>query len=316
MNQTSLPPAIFLYGPTAIGKTELAVRLVERLPMEIVSVDSALVYRGMDIGTAKPGHEILARAPHRLLDRLDPAEAYSAARFREEALREMEEIRRGGQTPLLVGGTMLYFRTLEHGLAEMPPANPDLRAELVREAAEHGWESLHTRLAAVDPAAAARIHPHDPQRLQRALEVWMLTGRTLSDLHRDQAVVKLPWRVLRIALLPPSREWLHARISGRFAAMLDVGFLDEVRSLRARGDLDPQLPSMRAVGYRQAWDYLEGRCSFDEMTERAVTATRGLAKRQLTWLNAWPDALRFTAGACEPAEIATCIEQFIETDCR
>lgn len=278
------PPAIFLMGPTASGKTDLALALVERLPCEIVSVDSAMVYRGLDIGTAKPGPEILAQAPHRLIDILDPAESYSAARFRADALAAMAEIGAAGRIPLLVGGTGLYFRALEQGLSPLPEADPALRARLEQEAAEHGWAALHARLARIDPVSAARIHPNDPQRLQRALEVHALTGRPLSELWAGQKDQTLPWRPVKLALLPGERDLLRARIARRFQAMLLAGFLDEVAALRARGDLSPANPSMRCVGYRQAWEYLAGAVDRATMVERAIIATGQYAKRQLTWL--------------------------------
>jgi tRNA dimethylallyltransferase len=279
-----LPAAVFLMGPTASGKTDLAVELVRRLPLEIVSVDSALVYRGMDIGTAKPGPEVLAEAPHRLIDFLDPSEAYSAARFRDDALREMDDIRAAGRVPLLVGGTMLYFRALEHGLSELPAADEELRARLEQEAAERGWEALHARLAEVDPDAAARIHPNDPQRIQRALEVYELTGQSLTSLCAEAVPEPFPYRAIKLAVAPPDRAELHRRIALRFRLMLERGFVAEVEALRARGDLRPDLPSMRAVGYRQVWNFLEGQCSYEEMVERGIIATRQLAKRQFTWL--------------------------------
>jgi len=279
-----LPPAVFLMGPTAGGKTDLAVALVRRLPMEIVSVDSALVYRGMDIGTAKPGSEVLAEAPHRLIDFLDPGEAYSAARFRDDALREMDDIRAAGRVPLLVGGTMLYFRALEHGLSELPAADEELRARLEQEAAERGWEAMHARLAEVDPQAAARIHPNDPQRIQRALEVYELTGRSLTMLCAEAVPEPFPYRAIKLAVAPPDRAELHRRIALRFRTMLEHGFIEEVEALRARGDLNPDLPAMRAVGYRQVWNFLAGQYSYEEMVERGIIATRQLAKRQFTWL--------------------------------
>ncbi|MGD8643399.1 MAG: tRNA (adenosine(37)-N6)-dimethylallyltransferase MiaA, partial [Chromatiales bacterium] len=288
MTEPGQPPAILLMGPTASGKTELAVEIVRRFPCEIISVDSAMVYRGMDVGTAKPGPDVLELAPHRLIDILDPAESYSAARFREDARREMAEIRRAGRVPLLVGGTMLYFRALEFGLAELPSADPDLRARIDERARREGWAVLHAELARVDPEAAARIHPNDPQRLQRALEVYELTGRPLSDWLHEEPSDQLGFRVERLALLPTDRARLAACIEARFITMLDRGFIDEVRGLRERGDLDPAMPSMRAVGYRQAWEHLDGRYGRDEMIERAIIATRQLAKRQLTWLRRYP----------------------------
>lgn len=284
MHLSELPPsAIFLMGPTASGKTDLAVALVERLPLEIVSVDSALVYREMDIGTAKPDTETLRRAPHRLIDFLDPAESYSAARFREDALREMAAIHRAGRIPLLTGGTMLYFRTLEEGIAPLPEADPELRRRLDQEAEHLGWEALHRRLAAVDPVSAGRIHPNDPQRLQRALEVYELTGRPMSELWREARAGALPFQPIKLAVAP-SRELLRERIAVRFRQMLAQGLVEEVERLFRRGDLTADHPSMRCVGYRQVWRYLAGEWTYEAMVERAITATRQLAKRQFTWL--------------------------------
>ncbi len=283
------PLAICLMGPTASGKTALALALADRLDCGLVSVDSAQVYRGMDIGTAKPEPAVLARYPHRLIDIRDPAEPYSAAEFRRDALTAIGEILAAGRTPLLVGGTMLYFRALIHGLAEMPGADPAIRAGIAALAAREGWEAVHRRLAAVDPASAARIDPGNRQRVQRALEVYLASGRPMSSLHAAQSpAADLPCRLLQLALIPADRAALHRRIAARFHAMLAAGFLDEVRALKARGDLHPDLPSIRSVGYRQAWDYLDGRVSRQEMSERAIAATRQLAKRQLTWLRSWP----------------------------
>jgi tRNA dimethylallyltransferase len=293
----SRPVAVFLMGPTASGKTGMAVELVERLGLAIVSVDSAMVYRGMDVGTAKPGPEVLARAPHRLIDVVDPREPYSAGRFRRDALAEMAALAAGGETPLLVGGTGLYFRALERGLAELPGADPALRERLAAEAAAVGWPALHARLARVDPGAAARIRPTDPQRIQRALEVWETTGRPLTELQREARAEALPFRVLKVILEPSEREVLHRRIARRFQAMLEAGLVEEVERLRARGDLTRDLPSMRAVGYRQVWDYLDGRLGHAAMVERGVTATRRLAKRQLTWLRAETGAHRLDSVA-------------------
>ncbi len=282
-------------GPTASGKTGLAVELVERLPCEIVSVDSAMVYRGMDIGTAKPNPEILARAPHRLIDIRDPSQPYSAACFLTDALREMEAITAVGLIPLLVGGTMLYFKALEQGLAVLPAANPQVRARLEREAARQGWAALHRHLQEVDPEAAARIHPNDPQRIQRALEVYELTGRPMSEWLAQARGSALPYRLLKIGLVFPKREELHRRIAVRFHTMLEQGFLAEVESLYRRGDLHPGLPAVRAVGYRQLWRYCTGEWGFDEAVRRGITATRQLAKRQLTWLRAQRDVHWFEA---------------------
>jgi tRNA dimethylallyltransferase len=278
-------------GPTASGKTALAIELHRRFPVDIVSVDSALVYRGMDIGTAKPDAETLREAPHALIDIRDPAESYSAAEFRADALEVMARSARAGRVPLLAGGTMLYFRALARGLAELPSASPELRAELEAEAREHGLQSLHDRLSALDPVAARRIHPNDPQRIQRALEVIELTGRRLSELQREQQDTDLGYRVLRVVACPQPRARLHERIEQRFQLMLGQGFLREVETLRARGDLHRDLPSMRCVGYRQAWSYLEGEIDHAEMVRRAVVATRQLAKRQLTWLRRETGAL-------------------------
>ena len=284
-----LPPAILLMGPTASGKTELAVELVKRLPCDIISVDSALVYRGMDIGTAKPDAATLEQAPHRLIDICDPAEAYSAARFRTDALREMAAISAAGRVPLLVGGTMLYFRALQNGLADMPEADPEVRARLEAELQRHGLAALHARLAAVDPLAAQRIHPNDPQRTLRALEVWELTGRPLSRLQAEAARAALPYRLLKLVRAPRDRAVLRERIARRFGQMLDAGFEAEVRALLDRGDLSPDLPSMRSVGYRQMLEYLRGDYAQGVMMEKAINATRQLAKRQMTWLRSEPE---------------------------
>ncbi len=285
----SRPPAIFLMGPTASGKTALACALRERFPLELVSVDSALVYRGLDIGTAKPDAATLARHPHRLIDLRDPRDTYSAGDFRGDALQAMADIAAHGRVPLLVGGTGLYFRALQHGLAELPAADPVLRRALEREAELLGLPALHARLATLDPPAAARIRVSDPQRLLRALEVIALSGRPLSELQR-QAGERMPYRLLKLALVPVDRAPLRERIAQRFDAMLDAGFLDEVRGLRTRG-LDPDLPALRAVGYRQAWEHLDGRTDAAKFRERAIFATRQLAKRQVTWLRAELDAL-------------------------
>ncbi len=292
-----LPPAIFLMGPTAAGKTDLALALARVLPCELISVDSALVYRDMDIGTAKPSKAVLAEYPHQLIDIRDPAQTYSAAEFRADALQAMAAATARGRIPLLVGGTMLYFKALLEGLADMPAADQALRAELEAQAARDGWLALHEQLRAVDPESAARIHPNDPQRLLRALEVYRLSGQSMTA-HRllqhgqspdsdASSASLLPYTVAQLAIAPLQRHVLHARIAERFQQMLDQGFVDEVQALHARGDLHAQMPSIRAVGYRQAWDYLEGRLSRAEMQERGVIATRQLAKRQFTWLRGW-----------------------------
>ncbi len=280
-----LPPAVFLMGPTASGKTALACALAETFPLALISVDSALVYRGLDIGAAKPDVAVRARHPHALLDLRDPMQNYSAAEFRNDALAAMSTAHAAGRVPLLVGGTGLYFRALEQGLSPLPAADAALRARIAAEAAVLGWPALHARLAARDPVAAQRIGPADAQRIQRALEVIELTGRPLSAQQRG-ACRTLPWRVLKLALIPRDRERLRQRIALRFDAMLAAGFLDEVRSLRARGDLHAGLPALRAVGYRQAWAHLEGATDFESFRLQAIHASRQLAKRQLTWLRA------------------------------
>lgn len=291
------PPAIFLMGPTASGKTDLALELARVLPCELISVDSALVYREMDIGTAKPSKEVLAEFPHRLIDIRDPAESYSAAEFRDDALAAMAEITSRGRIPLLVGGTMLYYKALLEGLADMPSADPALRAELEARAASEGWLALHEGLKAIDPESAARIHPNDPQRLIRALEVYHLSGESMTS-HRlrqraqnpafgSSGVGHLPYTVAHLAIAPAQRQILHERIALRFKHMLERGFIEEVEALHRRRDLHEGLPSMRAVGYRQVWEYLDGRLSREQMIERGIIATRQLAKRQFTWLRSW-----------------------------
>jgi len=293
VNFTPLPPAIFLMGPTAAGKTALAVSLTQSLPCEIISVDSALVYRGMDIGTAKPCAEILAYAPHRLIDICDPAQPYCAEQFRRDALRMMAEITDKGKIPLLTGGTGLYFRALEQGLAVLPQADVKLRQQLEQEAQAKGWAALHQQLQQLDKQTAARIHPNDPQRIQRALEVCLLTGQTMSSLVAQQQQAVLPYQVIKIIITPQQREVLHERIAQRFQAMLDQGLLGEVEKLYQRPDIHPDLPSMRAVGYRQVWRYLDRQWDYATMTEKAIIATRQLAKRQLTWLRGQTAAIWF-----------------------
>jgi tRNA dimethylallyltransferase len=277
-------------GPTASGKTALAVSLVERFPLEIISVDSALVYRDMNIGTAKPDAATLARAPHHLLDIRDPTEVYSAAAFCADARRLMADIVARGRVPLLVGGTMLYFRALLQGLDDLPRADAALRKQLEAEAAARGWPALHADLSNLDPVTAARLAPNDSQRIGRALEIVRLTGTPMSALL-DRAQSELPYRVLQLALIPSDRAVLHQRIADRFDAMLAEGLLDELAGLRQRYALKPDLPAMRAVGYRQAWAYLEGEITERELREQGIAATRQLAKRQLTWLRSWPDAV-------------------------
>jgi tRNA dimethylallyltransferase len=294
------PPAIFLMGPTASGKTVLALRLAERFPIDLISVDSALVYRGMDIGSAKPDAATLARYPHRLIDIRDPAQPYSAAEFRIDALREMAAIAGSGRIPLLVGGTGLYFRALQHGLSDLPAADPGLRSRLADEARAIGWPALHARLHELDPAAALRIRANDAQRIQRALEVIALSGKPLSA-QQGAPAQRFDYRVLKLALVPADRAALHARIAVRFDAMLAQGFLAEVQRLRARGDLHLELPAVRAVGYRQVWRQMDGEFDARELRDRAIFATRQLAKRQLTWLRAELDARWFDPQDAQPA---------------
>jgi tRNA dimethylallyltransferase len=271
-------------GPTAAGKTGLAVEMCERFPLEIISVDSALVYRGMDIGTAKPDKQTLHKAPHRLVDIRDPSESYSAADFRDDALREMKSITSAGKVPLLVGGTMLYFRALEYGLSELPAANPEVRKQLEHQAEEIGWPAMHGILQQKDPLLAARIHPNDPQRIQRALEVIQISGKPMSELQQESCADVIDYRIQKFIVSPKARSVLHDRIEQRFDLMIEAGFIDEIKSLYARSDLNASLPSLRAVGYRQAWEWLDGQYSFEQMREKAIAATRQLAKRQLTWL--------------------------------
>ncbi|THF63220.1 tRNA (adenosine(37)-N6)-dimethylallyltransferase MiaA [Pseudothauera rhizosphaerae] len=277
------PPALLLLGPTASGKTACALALAAALPVEIVSVDSALVYRGMDIGTAKPTPAELAACPHHLIDIVSPEEAYSAARFRADALRVMDEIAARGRIPLLAGGTMLYFKALREGLSDLPPADAGLRAEIDRAAAIRGWPALHGDLAALDPEAAARLEPTDAQRIQRALEIVKLTGRPVAESYARRGMPAPPWRLLPIALAPSDRSVLHERIAQRFEHMLAAGLVDEVRRLRTKYRLDLSMPSMRCVGYRQAWEHLDGLYDLDTLRFKGVAATRQLAKRQLTW---------------------------------
>lgn len=297
------PPAILVMGPTASGKTDLAIALREHLDGELISVDSALVYRGMDIGTAKPDAATLRRAPHHLIDIRDPAEPYSAAAFAADAGALIERIRSQDRVPILVGGTMLYFNVLRQGMAAMPQADDALRAELESRFDAEGGVALHRELASVDPETAAGVHPHNRQRLIRALEVYRLSGRPISaywaDAHQQESG-GLPEGTISLALAPPQRRILHDRIERRFRAMLEQGLLEEVQALYARGDLSPELPSIRAVGYRQVWEYLSSKTHYDVMIERALAATRQLAKRQLTWLRKWPDAQWLNSEGSDP----------------
>lgn len=304
-----LPPAIFIMGPTASGKTDLALELARALPCELISVDSALVYRGMDIGTAKPSVQILQAFPHRLVDILDPAQSYSAAEFSADALAAMAEITAAGRIPLLVGGTMLYFKALRDGLADMPAADARVRAALEEQVTAEGLQALHRQLAEIDPESAARIHPNDPQRLVRALEVFRVSGMTMSEHRARQRSQKagdgttdggvLPYTVAQLTIAPAQRHLLHQRIERRFVQMIEQGFVEEVERLRDRGDLHLGLPSMRAVGYRQVWEYLDGQLSRDEMIQRGIIATRQLAKRQFTWLRSWGHTHWLDSSACD-----------------
>ena len=289
---SKLPPAIFIMGPTASGKTGAAVYLQSKLPVEIISVDSALVFKDMDIGTAKPDVETLTNAPHHLINMIDPTSAYSAANFRGDALRLMADITARGKIPLLVGGTMLYFKALEEGLSGLPEASPAIRAKLDAEAAQIGWPAMHNKLASIDSATAARLMPNDMQRIQRALEVIEISGETMSSLFAKQTAEKLPYNLLKIALIPSDRKILHARIESRFEQMLAAGFVDEVRVLQAKyPELTPDSTSMRCVGYRQALEHLNGDYDVTELRDRGIFATRQLAKRQLTWLRGMDDIL-------------------------
>jgi tRNA dimethylallyltransferase len=288
-------PAILMMGPTGVGKTGLAAELVARLPLEIISVDSAMVFRGMDIGTAKPDAELLARAPHHLIDLIDPSESYSAARFVADATRVMGEIHSRGRVPLLVGGTMLYFRALQSGLAKLPAADPAIRRQIQERAAALGWPAMHAELQRLDPAAALRIRPFDRQRLQRALEVIELTGKPISSQQREDLRRAAPACDLRVVMAPADRKLLGEQLALRFQEMMGRGLMDELRRLHARGDLHADMPALRLIGYRQLWAHLEGRMDLDEAVSRAIIATRQLARRQLTWLRAEPAAEWFDA---------------------
>ena len=304
--EAAKPPVMFLMGPTASGKTEAAIALCQQLPMDIISVDSVQVYRGMDIGTAKPDAATLAAAPHRLLDIRDPAQAYSAAEFVADARREIDEITAAGRIPLLVGGTMLYFKMLLDGMAELPASDPLVREDILATAEQHGWPYMHGQLTEVDPVTAAELHPNHSQRIQRALEVYRISGVPLSQSKLDHqagrsgiAGLAQDYRVKQFALLPADRTLVHQRIATRFRAMLDAGLLAEVEKLYQRGDLHPDMPSIRAVGYRQVWGFLDGDYGYEEMVERGIAATRQLAKRQFTWLRGWPDLQALAVGEGE-----------------
>lgn len=296
MQKQTLPPAIFLMGPTASGKTALSVQLAQALDGEIISVDSALVFKGMDIGTAKPTLEERADIPHHLIDILEPSQSYSTGQFRNQALALMKDITLRGKTPILVGGTQLYFNALFNGLAVLPVANLEIRKQLDQDLLLLGKEALHQRLALVDPIAAARIHPNDPQRVQRALEVYEISGQSLSSYFEAEVDNELPYQIIKLIIAPSDRKILHDIIAQRFRTMLAQGFVEEVQGLYQRGDLNELMPSMRAVGYRQVWAYLQGIDDYDAMTEKAIIATRQLAKRQFTWLRRVTDAISFQTG--------------------
>ncbi|HTZ00154.1 MAG TPA: tRNA (adenosine(37)-N6)-dimethylallyltransferase MiaA [Rhodocyclaceae bacterium] len=300
-------------GPTASGKTALALDIADRLPVDIISVDSAQVFKDMNIGTAKLDAETLARYPHRLIDLITPEERYSAAGFRKDALTEMAASTERGRVPLLVGGTMLYYKALLEGLADLPEADEEMRRQIDAEAEQRGWPALHGELAALDPATAARLAPNDAQRIQRALEVVRLTGRRLDDFFTRQDRPGLPYRTLKLALMPVDRATLHERIARRFVMMLAEGLVDEVRGLRAKYRLDGSLPSMRCVGYRQVWEMLEGRLAADELCDRGIFATRQFAKRQITWLNRFRALPDFTTHDCMDPALAATIFQSIDS---
>lgn len=306
------PPVIFLMGPTASGKTDLAIALCKALPCDIISVDSSQVYRSMDVGTAKPEPEVLRDSPHRLIDICDPADAYSVGEFLRDARREIDGISAAGRIPLLVGGTMLYFKALREGIADLPPANEKIRGEIEQQAADKGWPFVHALLAEVDPEGATAIHPNHSQRISRALEVYRVSGLPLTQLIKQQlekgcgvAPLEKDYRIVQLALIPTDRAALHQRIELRFDMMLNQGFVDEVKTLRQRGDLTTDLPAVRAVGYRQIWAHLDGECTYDEMRARGVAATRQLAKRQLTWLRGWTDLHRLELDFAQDTSVHT-----------
>ena len=285
-------PVIFLMGPTATGKTDIAVSLFKQYPIDIISVDSAMVYKGMDIGTAKPSKELLNEVPHRLIDICEPDETYSAARFRADALDEINAIHSRQRIPLLVGGTGLYFRALESGISDLPDADAEVRQRLELEAVEIGWQAMHKRLAGIDPVSAERIHPNDPQRIQRALEIYELSGRNMTDHYEDETLKPFPFKVIKIILNPDDRSILHERIKHRFLKMLDDGFIEEVRTFHEDDRFSGSLPAMRMVGYRQIWNFLDGKMDYEQLVEKGIVATRQLAKRQMTWLRKEEESIR------------------------
>lgn len=285
----NLPAAIFVMGPTASGKTALALELADKLPVELISVDSALVYKGMDIGTAKPDAQTLKQYPHRLVDIKDPSQPYSAAEFQTDALAAMQEICANGRIPLLVGGTMMYYKFLCEGAADLPPADEQIREQILQEAEVSGWPAMHQKLQSIDAQSAAKIKPNDSQRIQRALEVYAISGKTLSEFQRQQPSYQLAYQPIFLGIAPTERSLLHERIALRLNQMFDQGFVEEVEGLKQRDDLHAELPAIRSVGYRQVWEYLDAQSSYEEMRDKALFATRQLAKRQLTWLRKWPN---------------------------
>ncbi|RLA25737.1 MAG: tRNA (adenosine(37)-N6)-dimethylallyltransferase MiaA [Gammaproteobacteria bacterium] len=305
----ALPPAIFLMGPTASGKTALSVKLAQQLNAEIISVDSALVFKGMDIGTAKPTLEERAGIPHHLIDILDPTESFSTGAFRKQSLELMADITARGKVPLLVGGTMLYFNSLYYGLAKLPTANSELRKQLDADAKQIGKVAMHAKLQTIDPVAAARIHPNDPQRVQRAIEVYMLAGKSMTQLHEEAKTEDIPFQKIKLIIAPRDRAVLHEKIAQRFKQMLQQGFVKEVEALYQRGDLTVQMPSVRAVGYRQVWSFLDGEINREEMQQQGIIATRQLAKRQFTWLRRETDAQSFYT---EEADVYTRVLEYIQ----
>jgi len=311
MSISKLPKAIFLMGPTAAGKTALAMDLYDNLPCELISVDSALIYKDMNVGTAKPTAAELTNYPHHLIDIIDPSESYSAAQFREDVLPLMQDIVARGKTPVLVGGTMMYFNALTKGMAKLPQADESIRAEITQAAEQEGWPAVHKLLQEVDPESAARLAPNDSQRLQRALEVYRISGKTLTAHWQEQQQQKLPFDVLNLAIMPKERKTLHQRIEQRFNIMLEQGFIEEVQALYDRGDLNLEMPSMRCVGYRQAWMYINGDIDHKTMIEKGVVATRQLAKRQVTWLRSWQDLHWFDL---EAADLTARVLKLLDSD--
>jgi len=307
-NKSNLPPTIFLMGPTASGKTSLAIEIAKKFPVDLISVDSSQVYRGMDIGTAKPSPELLAQYPHRLVDIRDLDDPYSAADFCADALAEIGEISQSGRIPLLVGGTLFYFHALEYGLSKLPKADPEIRKRLSQDAEQRGWPAMHRRLADSDPVMAQRLNPNDSQRIQRALELLEVTGRLPSEVMTETEGEPCPYKLVKLAIAPDDRKALHARIEARFKAMIKAGLVQELQKLLKKKGLDPQLPSMKMVGYRQVLEYLQGEIDEAEMTQRAIAATRQLAKRQLTWLRSYEGVRCFNS---EDPSLKMCVLTYL-----